>query len=371
MSTIQWLPTTSIFCNNAVGSLIIGAPGAGKSFFILNTCANLLGMGMRVIAIDPKNDLEKLKNVAPEVEVIDVNHIRAGALNPFTFLDHCDATTLLTIIEIICGKLDRNDIIAVTPIIKDFVTAFDRDGKYQDMQDVADYLFGNQNEAAQKIGSMLRLNEDSKYGKLLFTREADVEPLYLPDDKSLVISIHGMALPDYTKSIDDYNAEERFTSAIVFLICKKLNEILSMQHDIPAVLVCDEAHILFGNKEMSNIIKNFLTLGRSLNTAVVLASQGIGHFPNDISQYMSSKFAFRSSMEEAEAFLQKFDTSRLDLSKAIDVTSTISGITNLDVGTSFFIDRLNRSGFIRVISNYDVSLLTSNPLEKIGVKSSE
>ena len=37
MSTIHWLPSTSIFNNNASGSLILGQPGAGKSFFLLNT----------------------------------------------------------------------------------------------------------------------------------------------------------------------------------------------------------------------------------------------------------------------------------------------------------------------------------------------
>lgn len=363
MSTIQWLPTTAIWNNNAIGTLIMGQPGSGKTFFILNTCANCLGMGQRVICIDPKNDLDKLKNVAPEIEIIDINNIRPGALNPFTFLDRCDSTTLLTVIELMCGALDRNDIIDITPIVKDFVTEYNRDGTYKDMQDVADYLYGNESLAAQKIGSMLRLNEDSKYGKLLFTREVNVKPLYIPSDKSLVISIHGMALPDHTKSVENYNAEERFTSTILFLICKKLNEILATRTKIPTTFVCDEAHILFANKEMSTIIHNFLALGRSLNIAVVLASQGIGHFPEAVSQFISSKFVFRSSMEEAEEFLNKFDTSKMDLSKALDTQSVVGGITALETGQCFFIDRQNRSGFIKVVSNYDVSLLTSNPLE--------
>ena len=295
----------------------MGTPGSGKTFFLLNACANCLGMGQRVIAIDPKNDLDKLKNVDSRIEIIDVNDIRPGALNPFTFLDRCDATTLLTVVESICGKLDKRDIIDITPIIKDFVTEYNRDNIYKDMQDVADYLYSNPSEAAQKIGSMLRLNEDSKYGKLLFTRETNIEPLRIPTDKSLIISIHGMSLPDYTKSPEDYNAEERFTSTILYLITKKLYEILSTKNPVPTTFVCDEAHILFANKEMSMIIHNFLALGRSLNIAVMLASQGIGHFPDNISQFISSKFVFRSSMEEAKAFLEKFDTSKMDLSKAL------------------------------------------------------
>lgn len=364
MSTLNWLPTSAIWYNQAIGTMIIGSPGSGKTFMILNTCANLLGMGQRVIAIDPKNDLAKLKNVNKDIAIIDVNHIKPGALNPFTFLGRCDSTSLLTVIQIICGELDNNDIIDITPIIKDFVTEFNRNGEYRDMQDVADYLYGNPSQAAQKIGSMLRLQEDSKYGKLLFTRDVNVEPLYIPNDRSLVISIHGMNLPDYTKDPKDYNPEERFTAAILYLICKKLNEILGQNNKIPTCFVCDEAHILFANKEMSTIIHNFLALGRSLNIAVVLASQGVGHFPDNISQFISSKWAFRSSMEEAKLFLGKFDTSKIDASKAIDMNSVIGGITSLQTGSAFFIDYLSRAGFVKVVSNYPVELLTSNPLEK-------
>lgn len=342
-----------------------------NTFFLLNACANCLGMGQRVIAIDPKNDLDKLKNVDSRIEVIDVNNIRPGALNPFTFLDRCDATTLLTVVESICGKLDKRDIIDITPIIKDFVTEYNRDNVYRDMQDVADYLYSNPSESAQKIGSMLRMNEDSKYGKLLFTRETNIEPLRIPTNKSLIISIHGMSLPDYTKKPEDYNAEERFTSTILYLITKKLYEILSGKNAIPTTFVCDEAHILFANKEMSTIIHNFLALGRSLNIAVMLASQGIGHFPDNISQFISSKFVFRSSMEEAKAFLEKFDTSKMDLSKALDAPSVIGGISSLNTGQCFFIDYRGRSGFIKIVSNYDIELLTSNPLELANKKRKE
>ena len=105
-------------------------------------------------------------------------------------------------------------------------------------------------------------------------------------------------------------------------------------------------------------------IGRSLNVATVLASQGVSHFPKDIAQYVTSKFIFRSSIEEAALFLDKFDTSKLDASSAIDIDSVIAGISNLGVGCCFCIDLKNRNGFIRIISNYDVNLLTSNPFKK-------
>lgn len=364
MSTIHWLPSTSIFNNGASGNLILGMPGAGKSFFLLNTMANCLGMQQRVIGIDPKNDLMKLKNISNDIEIIDINNIRAGALNPFTFLDRIDATTLLTTIEMICGKLERSDIISITPIIKDFVTEYKRDNEYKDMQDVADYLFGNQNESAQMIGSLLRLNEDSKYGKLLFTRETNVEPLYLPRDKSFIISIQGMSLPSYSTKVEDYTAEQRFTSAIIFIIIKKLEEILSGKNKIPVNLVLDEAHVLFGNPEMSRVIHNFLALGRSLNISTILASQGMSHFPDTIPQFISSKFMFKSAMNEVEAFLDVYDTSKLDMTKSLDKENVMNGIINLNPGECFYIDRSARHGFCKIVSNYPVEVLTSNPIDR-------
>ena len=354
-------------------TIVVGSPGSGKTFALLNIAANCLGMGQRVIAIDPKNDFDKLYNVNPSINIIDINKIRPGALNPFEFLKKIDekgrvkfidTATLMTIIEIMCGKLDRNTIISITPIVTDFVTKAKTTGDYYDMQDVADYLYANQNESAQTVGTMLKMFEDNKYGKLLFTRETNVKPLVLSSTDSMVISLHGLSLPDYSKKPEDYDANERFTSAILYIITTKLLDILSGDNKVPTTLICDEAHLLFGSKEMGAIIDRFLVLGRSLNVATVLASQGISHFPKGIANYITTKFMFKSSMEEAQLFLDAFDTSKINPSSAIDVDSIVSSATNFPTGTCFMIDRLNRNGIIRIKSIYDVNLLTSNPFAK-------
>jgi len=373
MSTVKWSPTTAHMCNNAPGTIVVGSPGSGKTFALLNFAANCLGMGQRVIAIDPKNDFSKLYNVNPNIEIIDINRIRPGALNPFEFLKKynkdgsvttIDTATLMTIIEIMCGKLDKQTIIDITPIVTDFVTKSRNSTDYYDMQDVADYLYANPSSAAQTVGTMLKMFEDNKYGKLLFTRETDVKPLVLSATSSMVISLHGLSLPDYTKKAEDYDANERFTSVILYILTSKLMEILSEDSKIPTTLICDEAHLLFGNKEMGAIIDRFLVLGRSLNVATILASQGISHFPDNIANYITTKFMFKSSIDEAQLFLDKFDTSKIDPSNAIDVNSIVSAVTNFPTGVCFMMDRLGRNGIIRIKSIYDVKLLTSNPFDK-------
>lgn len=373
MSTIRWSSITAHLNNNAPGTIICGMPGSGKTFALLNFAANNLGMGQRVIAIDPKNDFSKLYNVNPNIDIIDINKIRPGALNPFEFLkkvdkhgnvSYLDTSTLMTIIEILCGKLDKQTIIDITPIVTDFVTKKKNTNEYCDMQDVADYLYSKPSSSAQSIGTMLKMFEDNKYGKLLFTREENVEPLVLSSTDSMIISLHGLSLPDYSKKVEDYDANERFTSAILYIITNKLMDILSEDSKIPTTLICDEAHLLFSNKEMSSIIDRFLVLGRSLNVATILASQGISHFPKGIAQYITTKFIFKSSIEESKAFLNTFDTSKIDSTNAIDTDSIISAITKFPTGVCFMMDRLARNGIIKIKSIYDVKLLTSNPFDK-------
>ena len=374
MSTVKWSSTTSHMCNNAPGTVVVGSPGSGKTFALLNFAANALGMGQRVIAIDPKNDFVKLYNVNPNIDIVDINNIRPGALNPFEFLkkvdkktgelNFIDTTTLMTIIEIMCGKLDKQTIIDITPIVTDFVTKSKNTDDYYDMQDIADYLYANPSNSAQTVGTMLKMFEDNKYGKLLFTRETNVKPLVLSNTSSIVISLHGLSLPDYSKKPEDYDANERFTSCILYILTNKLLDILSEDSIIPTTLICDEAHLLFGNKEMASIIDRFLVLGRSLNVATILASQGISHFPKGIANYITTKFMFKSSIEEAQLFLDQFDTSKIDPTNAIDVDSIVSSVTKFPTGVCFMLDRMNRSGIIRIKSIYDVSLLTSNPFDK-------
>lgn len=374
MSTVKWSPTTAALANASPGTIVCGSPGSGKTFFLINVAANCMGIGQRVIAIDPKNDFNKLYNVNKNIKIIDISNISPGALNPFTFLaktnketgeeESIDTATLMSIIELLCGKLSSDVTTAITPIVTDFVTKSRNSDDYVDMQDVADYLFANKSEQAQLVGTLLRMYEDNQHGKLLFTREQNVEPLRFNNTDNMVITLHGLALPDYNKSIDDYDPNERLTSCIIYIIARKLMDILSSDVEVPTTLFCDEAHLLFVNREMSTIIDRFLRLGRSLNVATVLASQGISNFPEGISNYITTKFLFRSSIDEATDFLNRFDTSKLDASNAIDVNSVIAAITKFPTGICYMIDRAGRNGVIRIVSIYDKDLITSNPFAK-------
>lgn len=373
MSTVRWSPTTAIMMNDAPGTIVCGAPGSGKTFALLNFAANCIGLGQRVVVIDPKNDFNKLLNVNNNITIIDINHIHPGALNPFEFLkkinedgevEFVDTSTIITIIELLCGKLDKDIMISIVPIVTDFVTKATMSGEYVDMLAVAEYLFSKDDKNAQAVGTMLKMYTDNQYGPLLFTKETDVEPLHFSSEDSMIITLHGLSMPDYSKSIADYDANERFTAAILYIITLKLSEVLFVDNKVPTTFICDEAHILYSNKQMGTVIDKFLSLGRSLNVATVLASQGISRFPENIANYVTTKFLFKSSMDEAANFLDRFDTSKINPANAINTNAIIAAATNFPTGTCFMIDRLNRNGIINIKSIYDVKLLTSNPLDK-------
>lgn len=372
MSTIKWLPTTAQLKNDSPGTIILGSPGSGKTFFLVNIAANALGMGQRVIAIDPKNDLGAIYNINPNIEVVDVNYIRPGALNPFEFLkkekpdgsfEYPDSATITSIIQLLLGKLDKADEDALIPKVKDFVIRNKRN-EHIDLLDFGNYLLSKSDVESRTMGQKLLLYADNKYGKLLFTYDTEAKPLVLSKDKSIIITLHGMELPDCSKRVEDYDANDRFTSTIIYIIASKLLDILQDNEKTPKVLICDEAHILFNNRQMASVINKFLTLGRSLNTATVLASQGISQFPKNIANYITSKFIFKSSIEEARQFLELFNTGALDASQSIDEDNIITAITQLPKGVCFFIDRKNRNGVIHIKSNYDEKLISSNPLTK-------
>lgn len=362
MSSIQFSPFNAIFENKAAGTAIIGKPGSGKSFFLLNLMANAYIMEQRIFAIDPKDDLGVLCDVFQDIEYININDIKPGALNPFKVIKNIDTNTLSSIISIICGNLSDSQIVAITPIINDFINKYKRNLKGSanlSFADVADYLYANDNHEAQTIGTKLQTHRDSKYGPLLFESSTNSE-IYHFDSKSKIISLFGMDLPKYAGNNMKLTEVQKFNSGIVYIICRMLKDVLT-KGKYPTMFVMDEAHIAFQNESFASIVDEFLILGRSLNIPTILASQSVNHYPKDIAQLISSKFCFKSSTSEAESFLKMFLND--DSNNSADFNSIIYQIGNFSSGDCFFIDSENRSGIFRVTSLLSDNI-TSNPLNK-------
>ena len=375
MASVQYNPFAAIFENRPATSVVIGRPGAGKTFFLLNVAANCLMLETGLIAIDPKDDLGVLEDVFPDkVEVIDINNIRPGALNPFRVLRNVDTNVITSIVSVICGGLSDQQTVAITPIINDFVIRYRRSsgGKLASFGDIADYLYANDNTDAQAVGTKLQIHRDSQYGGLLF--EQDENELTNRDfgngqaegdlqldlsQKGKIISLHGMDLPKSGGNAM-LTEEQKFNSAIVYIICKMCREALT-NGGYPTLFIMDEAHIAFQNPSFAQVVDEFMVLGRSLNVPTLLASQSVHHYPKTIAQMVSNCFCFGSSSDDAMEFLNMFYSK--DADGMADYDSIIDSIQKFEVGQCFMIDSRKRSGIFKVTSLLGDGV-TSNPLTK-------
>lgn len=377
MSEIMFSPVTQLLCNNPPGVLVTGRPGGGKTYALLNMAAECIDMGCSIFCLDAKNDMLALKNISPSIQITDVNKISPGSLDPFLIFDDIDSSIIITIIEILCGNLDSNQKLAITPVIGDFVKRVRTTNGSVSFRDFADYLYSNQNVYAQAIGNQLLLNANTKYGPLLFGMPGRKSKGIKLGMENRIISVFGMQLPSGSEIP---KPDELVSAAVVYIICKMMKDILTRNSKQtsgnklalgkkedkssrrPTVIFLDECHMLMRSKAVKDIIDEILVLGRSLNTAIVLASQNVTHFDEKIAQHIATKITFAMSKREAQEFFSLFDNTSSD--NMLDTQECIETTTILKTGYCYFIDRKERCVLLHVESPYDNGDLTSNPLFK-------
>lgn len=371
MSEVFYSPFTAINENFPPGTIVVGQPGSGKSFSLLNIAANSLEQGGILFVLDAKNDMLALRNIFPNIKITDVNNISAGSLDPFIVFPDVDSTIILTITEMMVGKLETEQKLAVTPIIGDFIRRV-KNGGNASFRDFADYLYRNENVQAQSIGNSLLLSSESKYGPLIFGVPGKRSRALKLNNESRIISILGMELPSGSNIV---KADEQFNAAVIYIICRMIKSLLTNKSKngkiidkTPTLFMLDEVHMLMRSQAIADIIDEFLVLGRSLGVSVVLASQNVSHFPESVAQYVSTKICFRLSKREAGEFFSMFDMS--NNGRELDLNETIDIATRLKTGYCFFIDKENRCALIHIKSAYDTGDITSNPLMKKNVEKS-
>lgn len=366
MSTVTFSPSTSIFEDGTNTTLVVGSPGSGKTYFLLTVAANELIMQKKVFALDFKKDLQDIKQYFPSVNIVDINDVHEGALNPFNVLEDIDTLEIISIIDMMVGGIDESQRNYATPIVQDAINAFKRKTSRVTMFSIAEQFYQHPQESLQQLGAKMMAARETKYGKLIlgdniigqdeYGNEIYGEPFSMRDE-STIISLFGMELPDSnTKRL---TASQSFNSSIVYIVTKIVKDLM-VKSSYPTLFIMDEAHIAFGTQQFSDLVDQLMVLGRSLNIAVILASQSVSHYDAGIGQYLSAKFLFKSSSEDAREFLKKFGNT--DGNTTIDVEDVVEEVMNFEKGDSFFIDRKNRDGFFHVIS--PLKDITSNPLFK-------
>lgn len=377
MSEVLFSPVTAINENRPPASIVLGAPGSGKSYAMVNMCAAAIEQSCGIFVLDAKNDMQVLKNISPDIQLIDVNQIvdsrsssAHGSLDPFICIKDLDAPMLITIVDTLCGGLSQDQQTELVPIVGDFINRSRHSRNTTTsttFRDFVDYLYQHQNNSVRNIGTQLMMHEQTRYGKLIFNDQGKrARALSFTADKNRVISIHGMPLPVGNAKP---KADELLSATVVYILCKMMKNLMKSKKKFngevdkrPTVLFLDECHILMKSQAIKGVIDELLVLGRSLGVAVVMASQNVTHFDPNIAQYVSSKFSFKMSKAEAAEFFNMFNNTTSE--NELDVQECIETTTRLKTGYCFYIDSKERCSLMHVESIYDTSKITSNPLEK-------
>lgn len=304
---VFWDSHTPVINNKPPGTLITGAPGSGKTFLALTVTAMSTILGKTTVVLDPKGDflsLVDLKDQIGRFAMLDLTKGKVGLLDPFymTSDDAEKVNLVIEVIDIFVGGLTGEQLTVLSPIVKD-VTA----GPNPSLQKVVDELRGSTRPEARDLGTQLDLFRKMKFAKLCFapgnTKRQEIEI----GTGLTVFALTGL-LENMTGE-DSNTRAARLASGILFLLTDFLRRLMmNDESGQPKTVVIDEAHAVLSTSVGARTIKSMALLGRSKFLSLILITQNNSHLQNlDIENTISTRFAFRSTRDEASKIIEAMD----------------------------------------------------------------
>jgi hypothetical protein len=319
-------PHYPILLNKPPVALITGSPGSGKTFLGLTLTAQASVMGKTSFVIDPKGDFLALKKLERAHEIgkttvwsifstednAEVSEDNYGLLDPLSLMENKDDNVALTVdvIESLVNNVSIAQSNALLPIIKDV-----SESKDPSLARVLRQLQSNQDAEIRNLGTKLDVPLKKSIAKLLVGRtktDGYVNP-FIKANGCTVVSLMGLSLPDADQPEADYNSDERLSTVIMRLLTQLILEAMQKQPKrIQKMLVVDEAWVVFGNKSGKKLINSAALLGRSLNMAIILATQSPRHIMtkddgggSTLDTTISTRFAFRNDSDTDNSLNRK------------------------------------------------------------------
>lgn len=306
-------PHYSIRINRPPVSLITGSPGSGKTVAALLLAAHAALLNKVTFILDPKGDFLALKLLeeAGEVENIHVWSIfqnieegvvresNIGILDPTCLTDDVNENASLTLetIGALVKTLSPNQRNVLIPIIQDVTQS-----KNPSMNNIRMILARSRDPEISTLSHELGLALNMPAGKLLVASSKFNNKLKL-DNGVVVASLMGLSLPASNKKEESYLEKERLSVAIMRLITHlALNIMKKIPKTTNKLLLIDEAWSVFNNASGRALIDEVSLLGRSLNMAVILATQSPAHIQGgdggaNLDNTISTRFAFRNTSD--------------------------------------------------------------------------
>lgn len=306
-------PHYAIRINRPPVSLITGSPGSGKTVAALLLAAHAALLNKVTFILDPKGDFLALNLLeeAGEVENIHVWSIfqnieegvvresNIGILDPTCLTDDVNENASLTLetIGALVKTLSPNQRNVLIPIIQDVTQS-----KNPSMNNIRMILARSRDPEISTLSHELGLALNMPAGKLLVASSKFNNKLKL-DNGVVVASLMGLSLPASNKKEESYLEKERLSVAIMRLITHlALNIMKKIPKTTNKLLLIDEAWSVFNNASGRALIDEVSLLGRSLNMAVILATQSPAHIQGgdggaNLDNTISTRFAFRNTSD--------------------------------------------------------------------------
>lgn len=305
---VFWDCHTPIFNNKPSAALVTGAPGSGKTFFALYATSLNALLGKQVVVIDPKGDFLPLKTMEDELGTVNIIDIEAmeqkpGILDPFNIAPPEKSLSLaMGILDIFKGGLTSREEAIITPIIEDLINTGS-----PTLHKLVEQMRKSDKDEVRTLGTTFSTYEKMPHGRLCFAKTRRKSPMKL--GKGLTIfCLLNLDLPTEGSTEDELTKEQRFALGIMYLLTDFLKSIMATGVETPKLLVIDEAHVIISSSQGSKIIKNIALLGRSKSLAMMLITQNNSHLDKlDIKNTITSRFAFRTNRDEAEAIIREME----------------------------------------------------------------
>lgn len=361
-------PHYAIRINRPPVTLVTGSPGSGKTVASLLLASHCALLNKVTFILDPKGDFLALKlleeagfaeniyiwSIFESVETGEVKDSNIGMLDPTRLTDDPNENASLTLetISTLAKNLSINQRNALIPIIQDTV-----ESPSPSMNSIRMTLARSQDPEISTLSHELSMALSMPAGKLLSATNKTVSRLRL-DQGVVVASLMGLSLPASNKKEESYLEKERLSVAIIRLLTHLvLNVMKKVPKQINKVLVIDEAWAVFNNESGRNLIDEVSLLGRSLNMAVILATQSPAHVRGEegganLDTTISTRFAFRNTSESDN----QITTQAMDLPKDSGYEGIFKKLQNgqclmKDCQDQFaFIDILLPEGWLEIFS---------------------
>lgn len=306
-------PHYAIRINKPPVTLITGSPGSGKTVASLLLASHSGILNKTTFILDPKGDFLSLKLLqdAGEIENVKVWAVfedveegivsegNIGMLDPTKLTEDPNENasltmqTINTLVRDMGGK-QRN---ALIPIIQDVVSS-----KNPSLNSIRMILARSRDPEISTLAQELSLALSLPAGKLLVSSTLTPKRLRIENGVT-VASLLGLSLPSSNKSEESYLEKERLSVAIMRLLTHLVLDIMKKSpKTLNKTLFIDEAWTVFNNDSGRNLINEVALLGRSLNMAVVLATQSPSHIKSEdgknLDNTISTRFAFRNTSDE-------------------------------------------------------------------------